>query len=97
MRRRHARPDEAAVHRLVPAAAAGEDGDLALHRGVGAQDHVWIDLHAETVRVGGCDPLEGLLHDLLGIVDQLLHASVTLKAIAPRMPPTIGPTTGIHE
>ena len=43
----HARPDEAAVHRLVAGAAAGDDPDLALDRRVGAHDHLRVVDHAQ--------------------------------------------------
>src|SRR5919108_574981 len=70
----HPDADEAAVHRLVPRAAARDNAHLALHRRIGAHDHGGVADHADLVAVGQLDALERLLDDRAGIVDQLLHA-----------------------
>ena len=45
----HAEPDEAAVQRLVPRAAARDERDLALHRGVPADDELVLEVDADEV------------------------------------------------
>ena len=42
----HPWSDEAAVHRLVARAPARDEPHLALHRGIGADDHVRVELDA---------------------------------------------------
>src|SRR5512132_4356956 len=71
----HSGPDETAVHRLVPRAAARDQPDLALHRGVGANDHVRVELDAYEVWMGRGDAVQGLGDNVLWLVDQLLHVS----------------------
>ena len=70
-------PDEAAVHRLVPRAATGDEGHLPLHRGIRSIDVVGAEVHLDQVGVGGGHPLERLGDDVFGLVDQLLHAWLT--------------------
>ena len=48
----HADSDEAAVERLVPRAAAGDQRDLALDRGVLAQHDLVLGVDANEVGVG---------------------------------------------
>ena len=47
----HAGADEAAVQRLVPGPAAGDEPDLALHRRVAAEDDLVLVVDAQ-LRVG---------------------------------------------
>ena len=70
--------DEAAVHRLVTGAAAGDDPDLALHGRVGAHDEVRIvDRPGCRSPVGRLHPFQRLTDDSLGVVDELLHLPST--------------------
>src|SRR5204863_8958924 len=71
----HPEPDEAPMHRLVAWASARDEPDLALHRGIGANDHVRIELDAHEVGVGRCEALQCLGDDVVWFVDQLLHVS----------------------
>src|SRR5207247_7151759 len=73
----HARPDEAAVHRLVPGAAPRDEPDLPLHRGVGSNDEVRVEVDAYEVRMRCGDASQGLGDDVVWLVDQLLHSSST--------------------
>ena len=61
----HPEPDEAAVQRLVTRAAAGDEGDLALTRGVGAHHDLRVGVDAQDVAVRGRKADERLLDDLL--------------------------------
>ena len=69
----HAEPDEAAVHRLVTRAAAGDEGDLALAGRVLAQHHLRRGVDAQDVAVRRRETGERVLDDLGGIVEQLAH------------------------
>ena len=68
----HAHPDEAAVHRLVAAAAARDHADLAGLGGVGAHDDVGLD-DADEVPVRRHDADQRVVDDGVGAVDELLH------------------------
>jgi hypothetical protein len=68
----HARADEPAVHGLVPGAAAGDEPDLAPHRGVAAEDDAFREVDAQ-LGVGGRHAPESLGDDVDRVVDQLLH------------------------
>src|SRR6266498_4100308 len=71
----HAPADEAPVHRLVARAAAGYQGDLPLPRSIRPVHARRVVVHPHQVGVRPRDPLEGLPHELVDLVDQLLHAS----------------------
>ena len=70
----HALAHESAVHGLVPRASAGDDSDLALDRSVRTYDVGGVVGDLEPVSVSRLDPLEGLANDVVGRVDELLHA-----------------------
>src|SRR5674536_278089 len=63
---------EAAVHRLVTRATAGDQADLAGHRGISPEYDLVLGVHAE-LGMGGRQALQGLRHDVRRIVDELLH------------------------
>jgi len=69
-------PTKAAVHGLVARAAARDQPDLPLDRGVGTDDDVRIELHPHEVRVRCRDTLQLLPYDVLRLVDELLHLPV---------------------
>src|SRR5918997_6484344 len=73
----HARSDEAAVGRLVARAAAGDEGHLALHGGVGADDDAVLGNHPDQARVRQLHPPQHLVDDPLGRVDDFLHVSLS--------------------
>ena len=75
----HARADEAAVHRLVTRAAAGDDADLALNGRVRAHDHVGVVLDAKPIAVCRLDALQRLSNDGVRVVDQLLQGSSSTR------------------
>ena len=72
----HAEPDEAAVQRLVAGAAAGDQADLAGRGTAGAGDDLVLDVDRER-RVRGGDAPQGIHHDVVGGVDELLHAETS--------------------
>ena len=76
----HARPDEAGVERLVAAAAAGDEADLAGDRRVAPHDDTAGRVDAQQVGMGEAQPLQRLPHDILGPVDQLLHRALPPRA-----------------
>ena len=57
----HAAPDEAAVHRLVAAAAAGDDAHLAAHRRVRAHDDTILEVDTHQIGMRGRDALKLVL------------------------------------
>src|SRR3712207_9356744 len=69
----HPLPDVAAVGRLVPGAAAGDEGDLALNGRVGADDDVVLGDDPDELGVGEPYPPQHLLDDPLWGVDEFLH------------------------
>jgi hypothetical protein len=69
----HAAPDEAAVQRLVPRAAARDERDLALHGRACAHDDLRARVVAQDVRVGCREAGERLAHDVGRVVEELLH------------------------
>ena len=75
------RPDEAAVQRLVARAAAGDQGDLALARRVGADDDLRVGVDAEDVAVRGGEAGERLPDDVLGVVEELAHRGESTVAM----------------
>ena len=76
----HAAADEASVHRLVAAAAAGDDGDLVAHRGVGADDVVRVKVDFDQVGVRDGHAAHRLDHDVLGRVDEFFHGDAFFKS-----------------
>ena len=58
-----------------PEPGALDDRDLVVARRVGPHDQVVLRDVLERVRVGQGDALEHLGHELLGVVDELLHAA----------------------
>src|SRR5205823_11784375 len=71
----HSRPDEAAVHRLVARAAAGDEPHLSLYRGVGPDHERRVVADAEPVAVRGLHAAQRVLEYRVGSVDELLHAA----------------------
>jgi hypothetical protein len=67
----HAEADEAAVQRLVARAAAGDQGDLARPRRVGAHDDLRFVFDAQDVPVRGREADERVLDRALGVVEEL--------------------------
>src|SRR5918997_1125532 len=90
----HPLSDVAAVGRLVPRAAAGDEGDLAFNGSVGADDDVVLGDDPDEPRVGEPHSAQHLLDDPLGGVDELLHVFLSVSGFATpavtRRPP--GPT-----
>ena len=68
----HAETDEAAVQRLVPGPAAGDQPDLAGDRGGRPVDDLVVVVDPQA-RVGGGDAEQRLVDDVCRVVDQLLH------------------------
>ena len=69
----HPGADEPAVKRLVSGAAARDQPDLVLHRGVGADDDPRLGVVAEQVGVRRGQSGHRLLNDRFRIVEELLH------------------------
>ena len=69
----HAQADVAAVHRLVTAATARYQANLAFTRSILADDHVRVVLHPDQVGMGRGHPGHGVLDLRLRRVDQLLQ------------------------
>ena len=69
----HAEADEAAVHRLVARAAAGNEPDLALLRGVLPDDDIVRGVDADEIRMGCLEAGQALRDEVVDIVDELLH------------------------
>src|SRR5918997_5419852 len=69
----HAGADVAAVGGLVAGAAAGDEGDLALHGGVGPEDDAVFGEQPEHAAVGELHTPEHLLDYPLRGIDELLH------------------------
>src|SRR5918993_3353449 len=95
----HARSHEAAVGRLVARAAAGDEGDLALHGGVGPNDDVGFGENADQAAVGLLHAAEHLLDDPLWRVDDLLHLFPFLssgeRGLDRFLSPLLGPRYGL--
>ena len=70
----HARPDVAAVHRLMTRAASGDEPDLALDRRVLADDDGWFVDDPYAVAVCCFNAVERVLQDRVGRIDELFHA-----------------------
>ena len=70
----HAQADESAVERLVPRATAGDDAHLVLLGGATAVDDLVVVVDLQ-VGVSCFDPAQCLDHDVVRVVDQLLHES----------------------
>ncbi len=90
----HTHADEAAVHRLVAAAAAGDDGHLAGHRGVGAVDVVRVEVDFQQVRMGRGHTLKLLFHDIRNGIDEFFHGySFAIRAggSSPRLAGSFAP------
>ena len=66
-------PTIARVQRLVPAAAAADEADLAGDGRIGAHDVDRVDLHAHEVGMRQAEPGDRFVDDALRIVDDLLH------------------------
>ena len=84
-RRQHAAPDIAGMGRLVPAAAAGDNGDLAGGSGrqVGPDHHVLAVEQGQPGRQVD-RPFEQFAHEVARIVDEFLHESSPAEAAGPR-------------
>src|SRR5918994_2788788 len=95
----HARSHEAAVGRLVARAAAGDEGDLALHGGVGPNDDGRFGENADQAAVGLLHAAEHLLDDPLWRIDDLLHLFPFLssgeRGLDRFLSPLLGPRYGL--
>ena len=69
----HPEPDEPAVQRLVTAAAAGHQRDLALDRPAGPQHDLVLQVDRHQVGVSGREPGQGLRDDVVRVVQELAH------------------------
>ena len=79
----HACADEAAVKGLVPAAASGDDGDLAVLLGSSAVDDAPIDIDSKRIRMCRGHAGQGFRDDGISGIDELLHASM-LRLMIPQ-------------
>ncbi len=70
---KHPHADKAAVQRLMPAAAAGDQGHFARNRRVGAHDVFGFQIDAQQIGVGKRHALHLLGDDGVDGVDQFLH------------------------
>jgi hypothetical protein len=69
----HAFADETSVHRLMTAAAAGNNADFALDRGIRSDDVVRVEMHLDQVGKCGAKAGNRLENDVLGGIDELFH------------------------
>ena len=69
----HAETDEAGVQGLMAAATTADEADLALDGTAGSRDEPRIMGHRDDVGVRSGEPVEGLVHDVGDVVDELLH------------------------
>jgi len=69
----HARADEAAVQRLMSRTATRDEADLAGNGCICTDDQLLVEIDSHEARVRTRDARQGLGHDVLGIVHELLH------------------------
>jgi hypothetical protein len=74
----HPVADEAHVHRLVAAAAAGDHRHLPRSGRVRPVDEVRIEVHLDQIRMGLEHPLQRLRDYIHRIIDQLLHRNLLI-------------------
>lgn len=80
----HPVADVPSVEWFVPAPASGDEGDLALHRGVGTVDIFGFEIDLDQVWIRQRETLKLLWYDIFRVVNQLLygfapHYSTTLR------------------
>src|SRR6516225_67350 len=69
----HPATHKAAVHRFVPAAAAGNNGDFVLNRSVFPNNIVWVQVNFNQVTVSGSKTAHGFKNNVLGGINQFFH------------------------
>jgi hypothetical protein len=61
------------VERFVPAAAAGNQADLAGNGGILTGDVLGVGADGHKVCVGKTESFHGFIHNSAGIIDELFH------------------------